>query len=342
MHVGRLRDYLWMTKDGLVAGSTNGTQTLDTALCLQAVKEAGLDADEVNHDIIRKALAFLDVAQVRKNPTGYRKCYRHVSKGAWAISTRQQGYIASTSTGEALRAIVPLWNDAWMVSKISEYRLYDAVDVLLTLQDDNGGFGLYEKARAPRWIDWFQPGSGMVERSLVACTFSAVLGLVAFQTQFPDYRASEIKITMDRAITFVKQTQRPNGSWIGNGFVYATMCALECLAAVGETYIGSDHVRRGCDLLLSRQMTDGGWSESNSKSQVLPTSWALLGLMTAKYPNPEPIKRGIQLLMKRQQPNGEWHDTNAFSYPIRALGRYAQLYKNPRLAVQTLDSLWKS
>lgn len=40
------------------------------------------------------------------------------------------------------------------------------------------------------------------------------------------------------------------------------MFALECLRSAGETYENSEHVRRGCEFLLSKQREDGGWSES--------------------------------------------------------------------------------
>ena len=67
------------------------------------------------------------------------------------------------------------------------------------------------------------------------------------------------------------------------------------------------------------------------------TAWALLGLMTANYPDIEPIKKGIKLIMDRQQPNGEWkqeaiegvfnktcaiaYPNFKFSFPIWMLGK---------------------
>lgn len=45
-------------------------------------------------------------------------------------------------------------------------------------------------------------------------------------------------------------------------FTYATMFSIESLALAGETYTNSDHVRRACDFIISKQMEDGGWGES--------------------------------------------------------------------------------
>ena len=41
-------------------------------------------------------------------------------------------------------------------------------------------------------------------------------------------------------------------------------------------------------------------------SQVVMTAWAVIGLITADYPDVEKIKKGIKLIMGRQKDNGEW------------------------------------
>lgn len=41
-------------------------------------------------------------------------------------------------------------------------------------------------------------------------------------------------------------------------------------------------------------------------SQVVNTSWAVLTLLQAKYPDPEPIRRGCKLIMSRQLRDGSW------------------------------------
>ena len=43
------------------------------------------------------------------------------------------------------------------------------------------------------------------------------------------------------------------------------------------------------------------WVESED-SQVVQTAWAVMGLMYAKYPHPEPIERAVKLVMSRQLP----------------------------------------
>ena len=35
---------------------------------------------------------------------------------------------------------------------------------------------------------------------------------------------------------------------------------------------------------------------------MVQTAWAVMGLMYAKYPHPEPIERAVRLVMSRQLP----------------------------------------
>lgn len=44
----------------------------------------------------------------------------------------------------------------------------------------------------------------------------------------------------------------------------------------------------------------------HSVSQVCHTSWALLCLISARYPEREPIQRAIDLIMGRQLEDGSW------------------------------------
>jgi lanosterol synthase len=37
---------------------------------------------------------------------------------------------------------------------VSERRIYDAVDVMLTMQNPNGGFASYELVRGPQWLEY--------------------------------------------------------------------------------------------------------------------------------------------------------------------------------------------
>ena len=40
---------------------------------------------------------------------------------------------------------------------VSARRLYDSVDILLGMQNANGGFASYELIRGPGWLEWLNP-----------------------------------------------------------------------------------------------------------------------------------------------------------------------------------------
>lgn len=40
---------------------------------------------------------------------------------------------------------------------ISKQRMHDAVDVMLSLQNSDGGFASYEIIRGPQWLEWLNP-----------------------------------------------------------------------------------------------------------------------------------------------------------------------------------------
>lgn len=84
-------------------------------------------------------------------------------------------------------------------------------------------------------------------------------------------------------------------------------------------------------------------------SLVVQTSWALIGLLEADYPDVEPIKKGIKLIMERQQENGEWlqeaiegvfnkscmisYPNYKFTFTLKALGLFAKKYPDVKIDV---------
>lgn len=48
-------------------------------------------------------------------------------------------------------------NYSYTPSLISDRRLCDAVDVMLSMQNSDGGFASYEKIRGPAFLEWINP-----------------------------------------------------------------------------------------------------------------------------------------------------------------------------------------
>ncbi|EAS31167.3 squalene/oxidosqualene cyclase [Coccidioides immitis RS] len=361
-HLDRLHDFLWMKSEGMLMNGTNGVQVWDTAFIIQAAVVTGFANDTRWRPMLMKALEFLEAHQMLENIPEEEKCYRFRAKGAWPFSTKVQGYTVSDCTAEALRAVLQLQNQLGFTPLILQRRLKDAVDTLLEMQHDTGGFADYEPTRASRHIEFLNAAevfNGVIVGSdFTECTAAAITALSYFSRFYPDYRVDDIKRAQDKAVAYIRRAQEPDGSWYGSWgicFTYAAMFALEALAMVGETYETSQRARRGCQFLLDKQMADGGWGESyhssvsktythSKTSQVVQTAWASLALMEAGYPNREPLRRAMNVIMLKQQPNGEWlqegiegvfNQSCMISYPnyklywpVRALGLYAKKFGN--------------
>jgi lanosterol synthase len=323
-HLYHLHDYMWMNKEGMLANGTNGVQVWDTSFTIQAVVEAGLAEDPKWKPMLEKALQYLEHEQIRDEVKDMKICYRQSRKGAWPFSTKVQGYTVSDCTSEALKATLQLQKIHGYEPLISEERIRDAIDVLLTMQNKkSGGFSSYENQRGSELLEYLNAaevfGRIMVEYDYPECTTAVVTVLSLFQT-FSNYRSEEIKKIKGEALEYIRRAQRPDGSWYGSWgicFSYGGMFALESLASVGETYANNECVRRACAFFLDKQMADGGWGESyqsceqkkwidHEKSQVVQTAWVCIALMEAGYPDKAPIKKALTMIMSRQQRNGEW------------------------------------
>jgi lanosterol synthase len=308
---------MWMSEEGMMMNGTNGSQLWDTAFIVQALAEGSMVnsklglIDEISfRPMILNCMKFLDETQVFTNPLHYKEANRHLSKGSWPFSTKLHGYSVSDCTAEGLKCFLNVKDKS---CSISEERMYEAVNVLLSLQNSDGGFSGYESIRGPTWLELFNPSQVfkniMIETNFVECTASAILSLISFQKQFPCHRKQEITRSIRAGVQYIKSEQRNDGSWYGGWgicFTYGTYFGLEGLAAVGETYAKSAEVKRACDFLVAHQMPDGGWGESykscqagkfifHEKSQVVQTAWATLGLLAAEYPERSVIDKAVQV-----------------------------------------------
>jgi lanosterol synthase len=264
-----MEDYLWVNSEGLFMNGTNGVQVWDTAFLIQSVMVAGLAEDPKWKPMLVKALEFLDDQQIRDNVPDQSMCYRQQRKGGWAFSNKDQGYAVSDCVSEGLKAVILLQRTPGYPTLLSDQRIYDAIDTLLTYQNPSGGCASYEPTRGSEYLEMLNAaevfGRIMIEYDYPECTTAVVTALSLFSKYYPDYRAADIKAFKHRAIKYIRTAQRSDGSWYGSWgicFTYAGMFALESLASIGETYQNSKHVRKGCDFFISKQRSDGGWSES--------------------------------------------------------------------------------
>ncbi|PSS20732.1 Lupeol synthase [Actinidia chinensis var. chinensis] len=359
-HLARIPDYFWVAEDGMKMQSF-GSQMWDAAFANQAIISS--DLVEEFGPTLRKGHDFIKASQVRDNPLGnFSKMYRHISKGAWTFSMQDHGWQVSDCTSEGLKcALLFSQMPTELVGpKMEPVQLYDAVNVILSLQSTSGGFPAWEPQRAFRWLEKFNPTEFfedvVIEREYVECTSSAIQGLVLFKRLHPGHRIKEIDRCIERAINYIEETQNPDGSWYGCWgicYTYATWFAVEAFVACGMKYHNCLALRRACKFLLDKQLPEGGWGESylssvnkvytniqGNKSTLVQTSWALLSLIDAGQAefDPTPIDRGMRLVINSQMEDGDFPQqeiTGVFMknctlnyssyrniFPIWALGEY--------------------
>jgi squalene/oxidosqualene cyclase-like protein len=370
MHLLRVEDYLWVAEDGMKMQGYNGSQCWDTSFCVQAIVEGGFT--DIFPECSKKIYSYLKRTQIADNEVDREHWFRQISKGGWPFSSAAHGWPISDCTAEGLKGVLALHNSLMGQrledsERIPNERLEDAVNVILELHNEDGGWATYENNRGFRWYEMLNPsevfGDIMIDYSYVECTSACITALKAFNKSLPDHRPSEVLSAMEAGRVFIRSIQRADGSWYGSWgvcFIYGTWFGIEGLMAAGES-ADSDAIRRGVSFLLSKQNPNGGWGESyvacvdkaypydgagtygEDGSGVVQTAWALLALLAGDCKDKVAIDRGVRYLMSKQLPSGDWAQegiTGVFNrscgitytayrnvFPVWALGRYANHYE---------------
>lgn len=320
-HLDQLPDYLWGGDDGVKMQGYNSSQLWDTAFAVQAVCATGRAS--AYGDMLGEAHAYIEANQVLDDVADGEACYRDRSCGGWPFSDRDHGWPISDCTAEGLEASLAL--EGLVDEPLESWRMREAAEQILAMQNDDGGWPTYEKARAPGWLEALNPaacfGDIMVDYSYVECTSACVQALAHFRRRDPAHAPERIEEAIGGGADFLLDEQRDDGSWYGSWgicFTYGTWFGVSGLRAAGY---GPRHraIERACDFLIDRQLPDGGWGElaescrqmryvSSDAGQAVMTSWALLALAGGARRDTLAFRRGVRFLLERQRPDGSWPD----------------------------------
>ena len=306
LHQSRIQDHLFLAEDGMKCQGYNGPQLWDTAFTVQAFTQLEKGIAAVNNAkrpqrarslkeqfaytplkyFYLHAYKYVEDTQIRDETPNRERWFRQTAQGGWPFSTRDHGWPISDCTAEGLKASIAL-HDTWLIAPstvvdpecgrpryVDVQRMKDAINVMLLMQNECGGWATYELTRSYPFLEKFNPsqvfGGIMIDYPYVECTSSCLQALIKAKHHLGERAlgkelSERIDTAVDRAITFIKHIQREDGSWVGSWaicFTYAFWFGTEALYLAGETYASSPHLQKAVQFMLKHQNKDGGWGES--------------------------------------------------------------------------------
>ena len=321
----------WQWRDSAEGARYAGarSQVWDTTFAsramVAALASANRESSEAVVESLRRAHAYLIRTQMREELVDVTREGREPILGGWCFSDGHHRWPVSDCTAEALTAILDIERIPDLIRRTERLpvdRVAQGLAFVLARQNADGGFSTYEPIRGPRWLDRWNPSEMfrdcMTEHSYVECTASAIEALATVRLVYPQLFASSAATALDRAISFLRRNQLPDGSfpaaW-GIHFTYSIFHVVKALCAAGIAK-QDPTIMRAVDWLKSVQRADGGWGEHYSTSltgayvpherpQAVMTSWALLALAEAD-PSSDALARGQARLESLQAEDGSW------------------------------------
>jgi len=309
-------DRLLVFKDGIAYCQPCVSPVWDTSLALHALLESGLEDD--NHSV-EKGLNWLADRQILDAVGDWSSKAPNLRPGGWAFQYNNDFYPDVDDTAVVVMALHRANPGKY------EHSIQRGAEWIVGMQSKNGGWGAFDVDNDHTFLQHipFADHGALLDPPTSDVT-ARCLGMLAQLD--PLKYINEI----NRAITYLKNEQEPNGSWFGrwgNNYVYGTWSVLCALNAAGID-MQSPFVERAVDWLKGRQCDDGGWGEDcasywqNRRDEVKvstpsQTSWAVLALMAAGEIDSISVKGGIDYLLNAPRENGHWSENyfNAVGFP---------------------------
>ncbi len=311
----------------------------DTAWSVLALRESGLPHDDPS---LQKAASWLLSQQITvggdwqvKNP--------HTEPAAWAFEFDNDLYPDMDDSPVVCRALRRVQTEG---SEEAKGRAIErTVRWVTAMQGKEGGWAAFDRdndrtiLREIPFADFMSP----LDPTCADVTAHAVelLGETGLD-----------QTSLRKALSYLKSSQEPDGSWYGRwgvNYIYGTGMVLAALEAAGQDP-NQSYIQKACSWLSFRQNPDGGWGETcesyadlnwkgTGPSTASQTAWALIGLMAGGQTSNIVVERGIEYLLRMQREDGSWeekpytgtgfpkafylhYDLYRAYFPLLALARY--------------------
>ncbi|HKE37561.1 MAG TPA: squalene--hopene cyclase [Candidatus Baltobacteraceae bacterium] len=282
----------------------------DTAWAVRALAWAGFDK---THSAMQRAIQWLLREQIPDNAPGdwREKCDLKNGNG-WAFEFDNDAYPDIDDTTIVVLALLEGGhrND---VSRAVER----ATRWTLAMRSKNGAWAAFDRdnTRELLYRMPFSDFGAMIDPPTEDVTAHVLEMLAAL-----GYKDSDPYVK--RGIEYLKETQKPWGSWYGRwgvNHVYGTWCVISALQHFTDTPGVAPSLSKGAEWLLSVQNPDGGWGETChsyvdesfagvGKSTASQTAWAVNALQIAGHAQHPATRRGLTWLCERQRPDGTWDE----------------------------------
>ena len=279
----------------------------DTAWAVRALALAGF---ERTHPAMQRAVRWLLREQIPDDAPGdWRMKCKETGGNGWAFEFDNDAYPDIDDTTIVVLSLIEGGDREAVADAVERGRRWT-----LAMDSGNGAWGAFDRDN-DRQLLYRMPFSdfgAMIDPPTEDVT-AHVLEMMAGLGEGADHPA------VARGLTYLRETQKPSGSWFGRwgvNHVYGTWCVISALAALKT---GQEMMDRAAAWLLSVQNPDGGWGESCHSyvnesfagigaSTPSQTAWAIVGLQLAGYAQHPAVEAGLEYLCKRQRADGTWDE----------------------------------
>ena len=316
----------------------------DTGLACHALLEVGGERAVAQ---VKRGLDWLVPKQVLDLRGDWIAQRPDVRPGGWAFQYANAHYPDVDDT-----AVVAMAFDRIAESGLGDYAgaIDRAREWIIGMQSVNGGWGAFDADNEHYYLNNipFADHGALLDPP----TEDVSARCLSMLAQLGDSKSA----AAERALTYLRRTQRPDGSWYGRwgmNYIYGTWSVLSALNAAGVAP-DAPEMRKAAEWLAAIQNSDGGWGEDGSSykldyhgyeaapSTASQTAWAVLGLMAAGALDHPAVGRGIKYLAESQGADGLWDEPRytatgfprvfylryhgyAKYFPLWALARYRNL-----------------